>query len=178
MTNSRDARTRPQGRRTRVRRGGTRQGRRRRRVPAASDRVVPRGKARIGPTRLKSAPIRRKSAPSRPKSGRLGPYRPYRPKRPSQAEIKVIKKKKKTVQTHRFTNLKCPDPSFLHPASQSAPHLSVSLCSYFFLKNKLIPAVLLPFLEEIAPSVPSVPSLIFIYPLFVQPSGVLSLLFS
>ena len=82
------------------------------------------------------------------------------------------------MQTHRFTNLKCPDPSFLHPASQSAPHLSVSLCSYFFLKNKRIPAVLLPFLEEIAPSVPSVPSLIFIYPLFVQPSGVLSLLFS
>ena len=42
-------------------------------------RVVPRGKARIGPTRLKSAPIRRKSAPTRPKSGRLGPYQPYRP---------------------------------------------------------------------------------------------------
>ena len=161
---------------------GTRQGRRRPRVPAASDRVVPRGKARIGPTRLKSAPIRRKSAPTRPKPGRLGPYRPYRPVSAETAESgPKKKKKKKTVQTHRFTNLKCPDPSFLHPASQSAPHLSVSLCSYFFLKNKRIPgfpAVLLPFLEEIAPSVPSVPSLIFIYPLFVQPSGVLSLLFS
>ena len=92
------------------------------------------------------------------------------------------------MQTHRFTNLKCPDPSFLHPASQSTPHLSVSLCSYFFLKNKRIPgfpAVLLPFLEEIAPSVPFKGFCVFffyyplfIYPLFVQPSGVLSLLFS
>ena len=146
-------------------------------------RVVPRGKARIGPTQLKSTPIRRKSVPTRPKSGRLGPYRPVSAETAETAESgrKKKKKKKKTVQTHRFTNLKCPDPSFLHPASQSAPHLSVSLCSYFFLKNKRIPgfpAVLLPFLEEIAPSVPSVPSLIFIYPLFVQPSGVLSLLFS
>ena len=85
-----DARMRPQGRRTHVRRGGMRQGRGRPRVRAASDRVVPRGKSRIGPTRLKSAPIRRKSAPTRPKSGRLGPYRP---KRPSQAEIKKKKKK-------------------------------------------------------------------------------------
>ena len=73
---------------------GTRQGRRRLHVPAASNRVVPRGKARIGPTRLKSTPIRRKSAPTQPKSGRLGSYRPYRPKRPSQAEIKKKKKKK------------------------------------------------------------------------------------
>ena len=89
----RDARTRPHGRRTRVRRGGTRQGRRRPRVPAASDRVVPRGKARIGPTRLKSAPIRRKSAPTRPKSGRLGPYRPYQHVSAETAEIKVKKKK-------------------------------------------------------------------------------------
>ena len=39
------------------------------------------------------------------------------------------KKKKKKVQTHRFTNLKTPDPSLLRPASHSVPHLSVSLCA-------------------------------------------------
>ena len=125
-----DARTRPQGRRTRVRRGGTRQGRRRPRVRAASDRVMPRGKARIGPTRLKSAPIRRKSAPTRPKSGRLGSYRPYRPVSAETAESgRNSKKKKKKVQTHRFTNLKTPDPShFVQPLSlrPSSP-FSVSL---------------------------------------------------
>ena len=79
-----DARTRRWGRRTRVWRGGTR-GRRRPRVPAASDRVVPRGKARIGPTR--------------PKSGRLGPYRPYRPVSAETAESGRKKKKrcKRTV---------------------------------------------------------------------------------
>ena len=33
------------------------------------------------------------------------------------------------VQTHRFTNLKTPDPSLLRPASHSVPHLSVSLCA-------------------------------------------------
>ena len=84
-----DARTRPQGRGTRVRRGGTR-GRGR---DAADRASVPRRTASChvaspelgqrGPTRLKSTPIRRKSAPTRrksapmrPKSGRLGPYRP------------------------------------------------------------------------------------------------------
>ena len=93
---------------------------------------MPRGKARIGPTRLKSAPIRRKSAPTRPKSGRLGPYRPYRPKRPSQAEIK----KKKKVQTHRFTNLKTPDPShFVQPLSLCPSSLCVTHCSYENLKK-------------------------------------------
>ena len=86
-----DARTRHPGQCTRVRRGGTRQGRRRPRVRAASDRVVPRGKSRIRLTRLKSAPIRRKSALMWPKLGRLGPYRP---KRPSQAEIQKKKNKK------------------------------------------------------------------------------------
>ena len=40
---------------------GTRQGRRRPRVPASSDRVVPRGKARIGPTQSVSACIGRNS---------------------------------------------------------------------------------------------------------------------
>ena len=81
-----DAAPRPAHPRPTRRDAGTRQGRHRPRVPAASDRVVPRGKARIGPTRLKSAPIRRKSAPTRPKSGRLGPYRPYRPVSAEMAE--------------------------------------------------------------------------------------------
>ena len=159
-----------------------REGRRRPRVRVVPCRVVPRGDSRIGPMRADAAEIGADAA-------KIGPTRPVsavsacigRNGRNGRVRPKKKKKKKKMVQTHRFTNLKCPDPSFLHPASQSAPHLSVSLCSYFFLKNKRIPgfpAVLLPFLEEIAPSVPSVPSLIFIYPLFVQPSGVLSLLFS
>ena len=97
-----DAAQRPAHPRPTRRDAGTRQGCRRPRVRAASDRVVPRGKSRIGPTRLKSAPIRRKSAPTRPKSGRRGQNRAdsvriglYRPKRPSQAEIKKKKKKKK-----------------------------------------------------------------------------------
>ena len=104
---------------------GTRQGRRRPRVRAASDRVVPRGKSRIGPTRLKSAPIRRKSAPTRPKSGRLGLIGRiglYRPKRPSQAEIQ----KKKKVQRHRFTNLKTPKPLTFRPASLTPSLISLA----------------------------------------------------
>ena len=96
-----DAWTRPQGRRTRVRRGGTRQGRRRPRVRVASDRVVPRGKSRIGPTRLKSAPIRRKSAPTRPKSGWLGSYQPYRPVSAETAESGRNSKKKKKKKKKR-----------------------------------------------------------------------------
>ena len=129
-----DARTRPQGRRTRVQRDRTR-GRDR---DAADRASLPRWTAschvarpesgRRGPTRLKSAPIRRKSAPTRPKSGRLGPYRPYRPVSACIGRNGQVRpKKKKTVQTHRFTNLKKPRPSLLRPASQSAPHLSVSL---------------------------------------------------
>ena len=112
-----DARTRPQGRRTHVR--------------AASDRVVPRGKSRIGPMQLKSAP-------TKPKSGRLGPYRP---KRPSQAEIQIKKKKKRCKRTVLLT-LKHPDPShFVQPLSLrpsspfsvcSVPHLS-SLCFGLFV---------------------------------------------
>ena len=94
-----DARTRPQGRRTRVRRGGTR-GRGR---DAADRASLPRRTAschvarpesgRRGSTRLKSAPIRRKSAPTRPKSVRIGRIGLYRPKRPSQAEIKKKNKR-------------------------------------------------------------------------------------
>ena len=92
-------------------------------------RVVPRGKSRIRPTRLKSAPIRRKSAPTRPKSGRLGPYRPVSAET---AESGRNSKKKKKVQTHRFTNLKTPRPLTFRPTlsnslSHSVPHLP-SLC--------------------------------------------------
>ena len=97
-----DAAPRPAHPRPTRRDAGTRQGRRRPRVRAASDRVVPRGKSRIGPTRLKSAPIRRKSALTRPKSGRLGRIGRiglYRPKRPSQAEIQKKKKKKRCKRT-------------------------------------------------------------------------------
>ena len=139
-------------------------------VRAATDRVVPRGKSRIGPTRLKSAPIRRKSAPTRPKSGRLGPYRPYRPVSAETAKTaesgRNLKKKKKKVQTHRFTNLKTPRPLTFRPTlsnslSHSVPHLP-SLCH-------------------------CAPSLIYLLcvsgslcecSVLLQPSGVLSLLFS
>ena len=112
-------------------------------VRAATDRVVPRGKSRIGPTRLKSVPIRRKSAPmrlksmpirrksapTRPKSSRLDPYRPVSA---DTAESGRNSKKKKKVQTHRFTNLKTPRPLTFRPTlsnslSHSVPHLP-SLC--------------------------------------------------
>ena len=164
-----DARTWLPGQRTRVRRGGTR-GRGRPRVRAASDRVVPRGKSRIGPTRLKSAPTRRKSAPTRPKSGRLGPYRPYRPKqpkRPSQAEIQ--KKKKKKVQTHRLTNLKTQTP--LRPShfvqhSQTAS-LTPSLISLLCVLTVLRPSSLFSVFRALCEC-----------SVLLQPSGVLSLLFS
>ena len=124
-----DAAPRPAHPRPTQRDAGTRQGRRRPRVRAASDRVVPRGKSRIGPTRLKSAPIRRKSASTRPKSGRLGLYRPVSAETAESGRNSKKKKKKKKVQTHRFTNLKTPDPShFVQPLSlrPSSP-LSVSL---------------------------------------------------
>ena len=73
-----DARTRLPGRRTRVRRGGTR-----RRERDAADRAsVPR-RATLrhvaDPNSGQRGPTRPKSRPSWPKSGRIGPYRPYRP---------------------------------------------------------------------------------------------------
>ena len=149
---------------------GTWQGCRRPRVRAVSDRVVPRGKSRIGLTRLKSAPIRRKSAPTRPKSGRRGQNRAdsvriglYRPKRPSQAEIQ---KKKKKVQTHRLTNLKTQTP--LRP-----PH---------FVQHSQIASLTPSLISLLCVLCPS-----YLFSVFralcecsvlLQPSGVLSLLFS
>ena len=65
-------------------------------------RVVPRGKSRIGPTRLKSAPIQRKSAPTRPKSGRLGPYRPVSAET-AESGRNSKKKKKKKCRSDRLT---------------------------------------------------------------------------
>ena len=135
-----DARTRRWGRRTRVRRGGTR-GRGR---DAADRASVPRRTAlchlaspesgRRRPTRLKSAPIRRKSAPTRPKSGQLSPYRPVSAETAESGRNSKKKKKKKKVQTHRFTNLKTPKPLTFHPTlsnslSHSVPHLP-SLCQH------------------------------------------------
>ena len=55
---------------------GTRQGRRRPRVPAASDRVVPRGKARIGPTRADAAEVGADSAEIGADAAKIGPTRP------------------------------------------------------------------------------------------------------
>ena len=109
------------------------------RVRAALCRVVPRGKSRIGPTRLKSASTRQKLAPTRPKSGRLGPYRPCRPVSAETAESGRNSKKKKKVQTHRLTNLNTQTPLrpshrvTLHPKlpkilSHFVPHLP-SLCA-------------------------------------------------
>ena len=128
-----DARTRPQGRRTRVRRGGTR-GRGR---DAADRASLPRRTAschvarpesgRRGWSRRRFGGNRRRRGQNRADSVRIGRIGLYRPKRPSQAEIK--KKKKKKVQTHHFTNLKTPDPShFVQPLSlrPSSP-FSVSL---------------------------------------------------
>ena len=128
-----DARTRPQGRRTRVRRGGTR-GRGR---DAAHRASVPRGKSRIGPTRLKSAPIRRKSAPMRPKSGRLGPYWPYRPKRPKRPSQAEIQKKKKGAASRPLTFR----PASLTPSLISL--LCVTHCAPM-KQHPSIPAVLCP----------------------------------
>ena len=124
---------------------GTRQGRRRLRCRAASDRVVPCGKARIGPTRLKSAPIRRKSAPTRPKSGRLGLYRPVSAET-AESGRNSKKKKKKKVQTHRFTNLKTPKPLTFRPASLTPSLISLLCVTHCapMKKHPSIPAVLRP----------------------------------
>ena len=141
-------RTRPQGRRTRVRRGGTRG-----RGKDAADRAsVPRRTAlchvaspesgRRRPTRLKSAPIRR----------------------PSQAEIQ--KKKKKKVQTHRFTNLKTPRPLTFRPAS-----LIPSLISLLCVNHCAPSLILVIYLLCVSGSLCECSVLL-------QPSGVLSLLFS
>ena len=163
-----DAAPRPAHPRPTQRDAGTRQGRRRPRVRAASDRVVPRGKSRIGPTRLKSAPIRRKSAPTRPKSGRLGPYRPYRPVSAETAESgrNSKKKKKKRVQTHRFTNLKTPRPLTFRPAS-----LIPSLISLLCVTHCAPSLILVIYLLCVSGSLCECSVLL-------QPSGVLSLLFS
>ena len=113
-------------------------------------RVVPRGDSRIGPTW-------QKSAPTWPKSGRLGLYRP---KRPSPAEIQ--KKKKKKVQTHRFTNLKTPRPLTFRPASLT-PSLISLLCM-------LRPSSLFSVFRALCECC--------VHTALLQPSGVLSLLFS
>ena len=102
-------------------------------------RVVPRGKSRIGPTRLKSAP-------TQPKSGRLGPYRPVSAET---AELgRNSKKKKRCKRTVWLTYIPKPlsdphissktpkHPLSLRPSSPfsvcSVPHLS-SLCFELFV---------------------------------------------
>ena len=137
------------------------------RRPAASDagaptweprpcRVVPRGKSRIGPTRLKSAP-------TRPKSGRLGPYRPVSAET-AESGRNSKKKKKKKVQTHHFTNLKTPRPLTFRPTlsnslSHSVPHLP-SLCASSLISLLCVSGSLCE------------------CSVLLQPSSVLSLLFS
>ena len=97
-----DAAPRPAHPRPTRRDAGTWQGCRRPRVRAVSDRVVPRGKSRIGLTRLKLAPIRRKSAPMRPKLGRLDPYRPVSAET-AESGRNSKKKKKKKCRSDRLT---------------------------------------------------------------------------
>ena len=124
-------------------------------------RVVPRGKSRIGPTRLKSAP-------TRPKSGRLGPYRPV------SAETAELgrnskKKKKKKGQTHRLTNLNTQTP--LRPShfvqNSQTPSLTPSLISLLCV---LRPSSLFSMFRALCECC--------VHTALLQPSGVLSLLFS
>ena len=132
------------------------EGRRRPRIRAALCRVVPRGDSRIGPTRLKSVL-------TRPKSGRLGPYQPYRP---VSAEIQ---KKKKKVQTRRLTNLNTQTP--LRPShfvqNSQTPSLTSSLISLLCM---LRPSSLFSVFRALCECC--------VHTALLQPSGVLSLLFS
>ena len=135
------------------------EGRRRPRVRAASCRVVPRGKSRIGPTR-------RKSAPTRPKSGQLGPYRPVSAET---AKSGRNSKKKKKVQTHRLTNLNTQTPlrSSHFVQNSQTPSLSPSLISLLYV---LRPSSLFSVFQALCECC--------VHTALLQPSGVLSLLFS
>ena len=101
MIITKDARTRLPGRRTRIRRGGTR-----RRGRDATDRasVLRRAASRhvADPDLGRRGQNRRRRGRNQADSVRIGRIGLYRPKRPSQAEIQK-KKKKKKVQTHRLT---------------------------------------------------------------------------
>ena len=114
----------------------TREGRRRPRVRATSDRVVPRGKSRIGSMRANAAEIGADAAeigadgvrigPTRSVSARLGPYRPVSAET---TESGWNSKKKKKVQTHHLTNLNTQTP--LRPShfvqNSQTPSLTPSL---------------------------------------------------
>ena len=138
----------------------TREGRRRPRVRAAS--------CRIGPTQLKSASTRRKSAPTRPKSGRLGPYWPVSAET-AKSGRNSKKKKKKMVQTHRLTNLNTQTPlrpsHFVQHSQKSylTPSLISLLC---VLRSSSLFSVFQALCE------------CYVHTALLQPSGVLSLLFS
>ena len=131
-------------------------------------RVVPRGKSRIGPTRLKSASTRQKSAPTRPKSGRLGPYWPVSAET-AESSRNSKKKKKKKVQTHRLTNLNTQTPlrpsHFVQHSQKS--YLTPSLISLLCV---LRPSSLFSVFQALCECC--------VHTALLQPSGVLSLLFS
>ena len=88
-------------------------------------RVGPRRATWQGPNRADAAEVGADSAKIGADAAKIGPTRSVSAETAESG--RNLKKKKKKVQTHRFTNLKTPDPSLLRPASQSAPHLSVSL---------------------------------------------------
>ena len=140
---------------------GTRQGRRKPRIRAASDRVVSRGKSRIGPTQADAAKIRPTRSVSAVSAciGRNGRVRPKFKK----------KEKKKKVQTHCLTNLKTQTP--LRPShfvqhSQTAS-LTPSLISLLCVLTVLRPSSLFSVFRALCEC-----------SVLLQPSGVLSLLFS
>ena len=94
-------------------------------------RVGPRRATWQGPNRADAAEVGADSAKIGADAAKIGPTRSVSAciGRNGRVRPKLKKKKKKKVQTHRFTNLKTPDPSLLRPASHSVPHLSVSLCA-------------------------------------------------
>ena len=143
--------------------GATLEGRRRPRVRAASCRVASPESGRRGWNQRRRGGNRRRRGLNRADSVRIGLYRP---KRSSQAEIQ---KKKKKVQTHRLTNLNTQNPHteshFVQNSQKSylTPSLIFLLC---VLRPSSLFSVFRAFCE------------CCVHTALLQPSGVLSLLFS